>query len=98
MDLITSMFRFFLVFWIVRVILNTILTLRFRKRQTEETIDPIKKFPEEDQKEVAVEMVFDQICQIYVPKTKAYQIVEGDIIHYFCSWECRQNCIEHMKS
>lgn len=42
-------------------------------------------------KESIVEVVKDECCGAYVPKDKAYQIVDEDgNTHYFCGWDCRQ--------
>lgn len=52
---------------------------------------------EEIDKAAAIEMVEDIHCGTFVPKHKAFQVVEEEKIHYFCSWECRQNYIDSKK-
>ena len=42
-------------------------------------------------------MVKDEVCEAYLQREKAYQVVEDDKTHYFCSWECRQKYIEEKK-
>ncbi|SET37279.1 MYM-type Zinc finger with FCS sequence motif-containing protein [Natronincola peptidivorans] len=97
MELITSFFRFFLIFFAIRTVLNILFKVKLGKKQKiEADIDTVQSFSkvEEKEKEVAIDMVFDTICETYVPKPKAYQVVEDDRTHYFCSWECRQKYIE----
>jgi len=35
------------------------------------------------------ELVKDPICGVYVEKTSSISAREGDSIHYFCSYDCR---------
>jgi ribosomal protein L24E len=47
------------------------------------------------QSEKIVEMIEDAYCGAYIPKEKAYQVIdEDDTVHYFCSWDCRQKYIQ----
>lgn len=66
-----------------------------KRKKLETTIENTPQFSEETlDKEKAIEMVYDEVCEVYVPKKKAYQVVEEDKTHYFCSWECRQKYID----
>ncbi|MCC5911815.1 MAG: hypothetical protein JJT76_15445 [Clostridiaceae bacterium] len=99
MQLFLNFLRFYLIYSLVKVVFRFIFTAKSgksaKKHQEEFDLNNIKKFSEEDKKEVAIDMVFDKICEVYVPQTKAYEIVEDDGIHYFCSWECRQKHIDN---
>lgn len=54
------------------------------------------------QSESIIEVVKDAYCEAYIPKEKAYQVIDEDgTVHYFCSWDCRQKYIqahEHIKA
>lgn len=94
--MVSNLFRFFLIFYALRIVFTIIFRTRLMKRQKNQanSIESTDKFPEAIEKETAIDMVYDEICQVYVPKSKAYQIVEDDKTHYFCSWECRQKYID----
>lgn len=97
MDLVLNFIRFYLIFLAVKVFINSLFKIKVvTPREVEEEVNQSStdRFPEANIKEVAVEMVLDEICNTYVPKNKAYQVVRDDATHYFCSWECREKFIE----
>lgn len=56
-----------------------------------------KQESEEKQKKAKIkseEMVQDPVCGTYVEKDSAITVRNGDTVHYFCSYECRQKYIE----
>lgn len=96
MEMISNFFRFFLIFFAVRTVFNIIFRARLINRQKVEVNKNVEeKFSEPVEKEAAIDMVYDEICGTYVAKSKAYQVVEDDKTHYFCSWECRQKYIDY---
>lgn len=95
MDFVLNFIKFYLIFLGVRIFINSVFKIKIVKpRTTEAEIPSSNKFPDADIKEVAIDMVFDEICNTYVPKDKAYQVVEDNATHYFCSWECREEFIK----
>lgn len=94
MDTFADVFKFFITFFIFKTILNVLFRTRFIKEKALEQEDKVTTIPEENRKEIAIDMVCDEVCQKYVEKTKAYQVVDEDKTHYFCSWECREKYIE----
>lgn len=98
MEMLENFFRFFIIFFTIRTVFNIIFVAKPFNRQkfesnTEGAPDLNEKLVE---KEAAIDMVFDEMCEVYLPKTKAYQVVEDDRTHYFCSWECRQKYIDQV--
>ncbi len=51
-----------------------------------------------EEKDGAVDLVKDPICETFVEKDTAYKVKLYDRIYYFCSEECRQKFIEQKKS
>ncbi|MBI5286752.1 MAG: hypothetical protein HY878_04075 [Deltaproteobacteria bacterium] len=35
------------------------------------------------------ELVLDPACKTYIPKDSALRVRDGEMVHYFCSEECR---------
>jgi YHS domain-containing protein len=66
-----------------------------RVDELEKKIDLAEEIRSEEER--IVEMVMDECCGAYIPKDKAYQIVDEDgHTHYFCGWDCRQKYVlEH---
>ena len=65
-------------------------------------INDKRKLQEKEQKEKeerikSQEMVQDPVCGTYVDKNTAITVRNGDAVHYFCSYECRQKYIESVK-
>ncbi|SCY32403.1 hypothetical protein [Alkaliphilus peptidifermentans] len=95
MEVITGFFRFLLIFFTVKTVLNMLFKIRPANREKIEESKIENDKETEIQEEKVEDMVFDEICQAYVVKSKAYQVVmdDGDT-HYFCSWDCRQKHID----
>ncbi len=48
-------------------------------------------------KEETKDMVYDEICDKEIEKSKAYHMIRDGKSHYFCSWECREKFLESLK-
>mgnify|MGYP000956434730 CR=1 FL=1 len=93
MDAFDGIFRFFITFFIFKTILNLFLRTKFIREESLEE-DTVANIADENKKEMVVDMVYDEICEKYIPQNKAYHIIENDKTHYFCSWECREKYIK----
>ena len=51
-----------------------------------------------EEKDDAVDLVKDPVCETFVEKDTDYKVKLYDRIYYFCSEECRQKFIEQKKS
>ncbi len=99
MEGIIGLVRLFIIFFTIRIFLNSIFRRVIMRKQVynQKNINDLEDariFSEENINEDAVDMVYDQVCELYLPKAKAYQVVEEEETQYFCSWECRQHYIE----
>jgi len=99
MEGVIELVRLFIIFFTIRIFLNSIfkgviIRKQVYNQKSVNDLEDSRRFSEEDISKGAVDMVYDQVCQLYLPKTKAYQVVEEEETRYFCSWECRQHYIE----
>lgn len=53
---------------------------------------------ERDRKIAAGEMVKDPECGTYVLADDSISVKDGDRVFYFCSYECRDKFLHHLKS
>lgn len=58
----------------------------------------MNKVKETEQKVAAGEMVKDPICGTYVEKDGNIRAKEGDKVHVFCSYECRDKFIKQIEA
>lgn len=94
MDYVLNFIKFYLIFIAIKIFINSIFRIKLVKpKVVKEEVEALNKFSETDIKEAAIDLVLDEICNTYVPKNKAYQVVGDDTTHYFCSWECREKYI-----
>lgn len=42
------------------------------------------------------EMVKDPVCGAYVSKNSSIRVRQGDVVHNFCSYECRENYLKRI--
>ncbi len=59
-----------------------------------------KKAQEKEDKEsllVTGEMVKDPMCGAFVSKDGDIRVREGDKVHYFCSYECREKYVKMLQ-
>lgn len=94
MDIFADIFRFFITFFIFKTILSLFLNTKIVRKENLVNADTSTDASEENIQHVVVDMVYDDICGAYIDKSKAYQILEDDKTHYFCSWECRSKYID----
>lgn len=63
-----------------------------RKRAQEKGLD--EAMVEEKEMEESIEMVSTFCCDKEIPRKRAYQVAtEEGSMHFFCSWQCRQDFI-----
>jgi len=95
MDIVLNFIKFYLIFLAVKIFINSLFRVKVVKPQVVEAeAKTANRFPEANIKETAIDMVLDSVCNTYVPKNKAYQVVRDNETHYFCSWECRERFIQ----
>ncbi|ABR46883.1 hypothetical protein Amet_0658 [Alkaliphilus metalliredigens QYMF] len=99
MDFMMSMVRIMVIFYMVRMIFSAFSRRKNGRAEVEKEKDAahINRVTEEQQEKTAIETVYDKVCDVYLPKDKAYQVVEQEGTQYFCSWDCRQQYI-HQKN
>ena len=57
------------------------------KKQREETV----------RKAAAGELIKDQICGTYVSLENSITVRDGEIVHYFCSYDCRDKFLKNLE-
>ncbi|MFZ5967040.1 MAG: hypothetical protein ACOYVK_07675 [Bacillota bacterium] len=96
METVSSIIQLFVIIFFVRTLLN--FYRRFlQTRDTEESGEYMESstgIDDEIEKEIAIEMVHDEICGRSIPKNKSYILPKPDKTYHFCSWECRQKFID----
>ena len=45
----------------------------------------------------AGEMVKDPVCGAYVEKDSSITVRNGDVVHHFCSYECREKYLKRLE-
>lgn len=45
----------------------------------------------------AGEMVKDPVCGAYVEKDSSITVRNGDVVHHFCSYECREKYLKQLE-
>ena len=95
MDLVLNFIKFYLIFLAAKIFIKSLFKVKVVKPRTvEDKVSTTNRFPEANIKETAIDMVLDEVCNTYVPKNKAFQVVRDNTTHYFCSWECRERFIQ----
>lgn len=51
-----------------------------------------------EEKKTAGELVKDPICGTYVSVEDSISVRDGESIHYFCSYECRDSFLKELES
>lgn len=67
----------------------------FLKKKKEDEIADKK---EREQKIAAGEMVKDPECGTWVAKDGSLTVRDGDAVHHFCSYECRDKFLKRLES
>lgn len=58
----------------------------------------VQKHKEEEKLHATGAMVKDPICGTYVPKDAEIRVREGEKVHTFCSYECRDKFLKQLES
>ena len=80
--------------WIILIVAAIVLYMFFkgdRKRKTEN----LKK--EEARLAATGVLVKDPICGTYVSRDSEIRVREGDKVHAFCSYECRERFVKQLE-
>lgn len=83
--------------WIVLAVAGYILYRMFSndiKRKIKQNNDPAEK----ERKVAAGEMVKDPECGAYVAADSLITVRDGDIIHRFCSYDCRDKYLKRLEN
>ncbi|MBQ7586197.1 MAG: transcriptional regulator [Desulfovibrionaceae bacterium] len=59
--------------------------------------DAAEERKERDEKIATGEMVKDPECGVYVSKDSGITVRDGETIHHFCSYECRDKFLNRLK-
>ena len=81
-------------FLVIAVGLFILYKLFLGDKNKKQTVD--KKQTESKIK--AGEMVKDPVCGTYVPKDAEIRVREGEKVHCFCSYECRDKYLKQLES
>ena len=77
---------------VVIFVLYKLVTNEMRKRAGEST--PAKENPKAGH---GANMVKDPTCGSYVETTSSVSVRDGDTVHHFCSYECRDAFLEKLR-
>lgn len=58
----------------------------------------MKKQKEEEKLHATGSMVRDPVCGSYVPKDAEIRVRDGEKVHVFCSYECRDKFLKQLES
>jgi YHS domain-containing protein len=59
--------------------------------------DEKKEAKVQERKIAAGEMVKDPVCETYVEVDSSIKVRDGDEVHHFCSYDCRQKFLDRMQ-
>lgn len=94
MDFVYNFIKFYFIFVVIKMLIKSIFRIKIvRPKVVNDEVEASSKFQTDDIKETAIDLVLDEMCNTYVPKNKAYQVVGENTTHFFCSWECREKFI-----
>ncbi len=80
------------------IIFFILVYLAYRVIKSSITVKTIR-WPQETSKEeppvkASEEMVFDEVCNSYIPAVTSISVKNGDRIFYFCGEECKKKFLE----
>jgi YHS domain-containing protein len=58
----------------------------------------VNKKKQEEKLHATGEMIKDPICGSYVPKDAEIRVRDGETVHAFCSYECRDKYLKQLES
>ena len=56
-----------------------------------------KSTREQESRVASGEMVKDPVCGAYVEKDSSLTVRNGEVVHHFCSYECREKYIKQLE-
>lgn len=80
--------------WIILIGAAIVLYMLF-KGDKKRKADKLKK--EEERMAATGVLVRDPVCGTYVSKDSDIRVKEGDTVHAFCSYECREKYIKKLE-
>ncbi len=108
MEGVIGIMRVFIIFFTINLLIKLLIKMSIAKNQIfmkkdDEVLDNYKVYHENDLVENEIsnkykdgmeELVYDEICEMHLPKKEAYQLIEKEGPKYFSSWECREQYIK----
>lgn len=82
-----------LVLGVVGFILYKLVGNEFRKRAASSKPEPSKKTAE-----AGKNMVKDPTCGAYIEPSSGVSVKDGESVHHFCSYECRDAFLEKLRN
>lgn len=80
------------------IIIGVALFLMYKLFMGDKKKRQMSKTQETKQKVAAGEMVKDPICGTYVEKDGSIRVKEGEKVHVFCSYECRDKFLKQIEA
>ncbi|HHT65861.1 MAG: TRASH domain-containing protein [Caldicoprobacterales bacterium] len=100
MEMLNSILRITMIVLLFRAIFTiaTSFALSKKMKQAQQNTTAVNQqlmeLQKKQQAELLARLVHDDYCGKTIEKDKAYIIRSDNHLHYFCSWECRQNFIQ----
>jgi len=80
------------------IVIGVALFLMYKLFMGDKKKRQMSKTQETKQKVAAGEMVKDPICGTYVEKDGSIRVKEGEKVHVFCSYECRDIFLKQIEA
>ena len=81
--------------WLFLVIAVYVLFRLFAGDRKKQFADKLKQ---EEKLAATGEMVKDPVCGVFVPLDGGIRVREGDVVHCFCSYQCRDRYIQKIQA
>lgn len=108
MEGVIGVMRVFIIFFTINLLIKLLIKLSIAKNQifikkddetsnnytTSHENDLVENENSNKYKDDMEELVYDEICEMYLPRKEAYQLIEKEGPKYFSSWECREQYIK----
>lgn len=108
MEGVIGLMRVFIIFFTINLLIKFLIRISivknqiFMKKDDETSNDYTNSYENNSEENESSnkykydmeELVYDEICEMYLPKKEAYQIIEKEGPKYFSSWECREQYIK----
>lgn len=83
-----------LVLGVIGFVLYKLITNEMRKKAEK---NAVKKDAETSRKAATGTMVKDPVCGVYVEVDSSISVRDGDTVHRFCSYECRDVFLQQLR-